>query len=807
MIGLVIVSHSAKVAEGVCELAAQVAQGRVRLAPAGGTGDPASPIGTNAFLVAEAIRSLADAEAALVLTDLGSAQLSAETALELLSEEERGKVRLCPGPLVEGAVAAAGLAAAGASVDEILAELSGGARPGATLEAPQATEARTVRVANPLGLHARPAARLVRLARRSASRISIENLSRGTGPASASSLTALLALEARSGDELLLRASGVGARTAVEELARWLESGCEEADKPPPPAEGRPSGVGHIQGLPASEGVAIGPLVRLETPAPSEEARTAVDPGEERRRLERALEEARRQTRQLLDWARLEAGEDAAGIFDAQAVFLEDPALLDEASRLIEREGLTAVAAWDRVWREAWRRLAAVSDEYLRARAQDVADAGRRVLGSLTGAARIPAPERPSILAAAELAPSQVNELDRERVLGVCLESSSAGAHSVILARALGIPVVAGLGPALAALSDGTPVAIDGERGAVWIAPDEATLRELEERRKRWLAVRRAALAGRDEPARTRDGRRIRVVANVNSVEGAAEAVACGAEGVGVLRTEFLFLGRSRAPDEDEQAAAYRAIAEALGGRPLVIRTLDVGADKPLPYLATGEEANPFLGRRGIRLTLAERHLFRTQLRAIARVAAHYPVEVLLPMVACLEEVRQAKAEVVRIGREMGVRLKVGVMIEVPSAVALAPELARESDFFSIGTNDLVQCVMAADRTNPHVAALADALQPAVLRLVRQAVQAAHEAGIPATLCGELASEPMAAALLVGLGIDEFSVSAPLISRIKQAIRAISAAEAEALAERALRLDSAARVRALLAEASTATAG
>jgi len=807
MIGLVIVSHSAKLAEGVCELAAQVAQGRVRLAPAGGTGDAASPIGTNAFLVAEAIRSLADTEAALVFADLGSAQLSAETALELLSQEQRAKVRLCPGPLVEGAVAAAGLAAAGAPIEEILAELSGDARPSGVLEAPQAAEEQTVKVTNPLGLHARPAARLVRLARRSPARITLENLTRGTGPASASSLTALLALEARFGDELRLRASGAGARAAVEELARWVASGCEEADKPPPPAEGRPSGLGHIPGLPASEGIAIGPLVRIEPLAPSGEARTAADPGEERRRLEQALEEARRQTRRLGDWARREAGEDAAGIFDAQAAFLEDPALLEEASRLIERERLTAETAWDRVWREAWRRLGAVSDEYLRARAQDVADAGRRVLGALTGAARIPAPERPSILAAAELAPSQVNELDRERVLGVCLESSSAAAHSVILARALGIPLVAGVGPALAAVPDGTTVAIDGERGAVWIAPDEATVRELEERRKRWLAVRRAAQAGRLEPARTRDGRRIRVVANVNSVEGASEAVACGAEGVGVLRTEFLFLDRSRPPDEEEQVAVYKAVAEALDGRPLVIRTLDVGADKPLPYVAASAEANPFLGRRGIRLTLAERDLFRTQLRAIARVAARYPVEVLLPMVACLEEVREAKEEIAAVGREQGVRLKVGVMIEVPSAVALAPELAREADFFSIGTNDLVQYVMAADRTNPHVAALADALHPAVLRLVRDAVRAAHEAGISVALCGELASDPPAAALLVGLGIDEFSVSAPLIARIKQAISAVSAAEAEALARRALELDSAAAVRALLAETATATAG
>lgn len=806
MIGLVIVSHSAKLAEGVCELAAQVAQGKVLLAPAGGTGDPSNPIGTNALLVVDAIGSLAGADAVLVLMDLGSARLSAETALEFLSEEQRARVRLCPGPLVEGAVAAASLAAAGAPVEEILAEVSGAAARKAVAEPPGAPEERTVRVRNPLGLHARPAAHLVRLARASAARLGIENLTRKTGPAPASSLTGLLELEARQGDELRLRATGAGARALIEEVARWFDSGCGEGEQPAPPSRSRPRREGHIQGLAASEGIAIGPLVRLETAPPAEVEPTAADPGEELRRLERALEEARDQTRRLFEWARIEAGEDMAGIFEAQAAFLEDPALLEEASRLIEVERLRAEAAWERAWRGASRRLEAVSDEYMRARAQDVADAGRRVLARLAGASRLPAPERPSILVAAELLPSQVSELDRDRVLGVCLESGSASAHSVILARALGIPVVAGLGPVLAGVSEGTPVAIDGASGAVWIAPDEETLRELEGRRKRWLARRETAETSRLEPARTRDGRRIRVAANVNSVEGAAEAVAWGAEGVGVLRTEFLFLDRSRAPDEDEQVAAYQAIAAALEGRPLVIRTLDVGADKPLPYVETGPEANPFLGRRGIRLSLAERSLFRTQLRAIARVATRYPVEVLLPMVSCLEELREAKAEIAGIEEQAGVRLKVGVMIEVPSAVALAPELAREADFFSIGTNDLVQYVMAADRTNPRVAALADAFHPAVLRLVREAVRAAHEARIAATLCGELAADPLAAALLVGLGIDEFSVSAPLVPRIKQAIRTVDAAEAERLAGRALELDSAAAVRRLLA-ASTSTAG
>jgi phosphocarrier protein FPr len=328
----------------------------------------------------------------------------------------------------------------------------------------------------------------------------------------------------------------------------------------------------------------------------------------------------------------------------------------------------------------------------------------------------------------------------------------------------MGIPAVVGAGAAVSELTDGSTIAIDGETGAVWLNPTPEEIAELERRRREWLESRRAAETDRHKPAYTRDGRRIRVLANISGVQEAAAAIDCGAEGIGVLRTEFLFLNRTSPPGEDEQYEAYRAIAAMLGDRPLVIRTLDIGGDKPLPYVEIEQEANPFLGLRGIRLTLQRRNLLEPQLRAIVRAGRGHRIEILLPMVSTVDEVRQVK-------QILGAcDLPVGVMIETPAAVAIAEDLARAAAFFSIGTNDLAQYVMAADRTNPRVAALADPLQPAVVKMMRQTIEAARAAGIPVTLCGEVAADTKATRLLLDLGFEEFSVSAPLIPGLKRAI-------------------------------------
>lgn len=822
MIGLVIVSHSAKLAEGVCDLARQVARGKVRIAAAGGTADPENPIGTDAFQVLQAIESVYSEDGVLVLMDLGSAVLSAGTALELLGEARQSRVQLCAAPLVEGAVAAASLAAAGASLAEAALEarnaLTGKvAQLGTSSEQPRPPGAAgetgplqevLVTLPNRLGLHARPAAQLVRLTRRYAARVTLENVTQRTGPAAGESINGVLSLGARQGHQLRICARGPDAEDALVALANFIGSGCGEKEEPGKSIPDRlplplvPS-EHRLSGIPASAGIAIGPLVKLRPAAVEPTPRPVGDPEAERQRLMSAVHGAQEETRALYEWSKMHIGEDEAGIFDAQSLFLEDPELVGGVSRRLVEERVGAESAWQAETTKLADRFGALDDPYLRARAADVTDVATRVLRRLTGQASGVRPlDEPSILAAHDLTPSEVKDFDPAMALGLCLETGSASAHSVILARAMGIPVVAGLGPGISALADGTIVALDGGQGTVWISPDAGLVKTLEDRRQDWLAARRAAELERHRPATTRDGRRIRVLANISSVAEAAEALACGAEGVGVLRTEFLFLGRTAAPGEEEQAAAYGAIAESLGGRQLSVRTLDIGGDKSLPYVEIGEETNPFLGWRGIRVSLGRRDLFRTQLRAILRAGAAQAVELLLPMITSADELRETKAmvaaaeaELEREGVPFRKNIRIGVMIEVPAAVAVADQLAREASFFSIGSNDLVQYVMAADRTNSRVAPIADPFQPAVLRMIRQTIEAARGAGIGVALCGELAADPLAVPLLLGLGLEEFSVSAPLIPELKRAISCWSAAEAEGVAREALAMDSSHSVR------------
>jgi len=808
MIGLVIVSHSAEIAEGVCKLAGQVAKGQVRLAEAGGTEDPDNPLGTDAFKVLEAIEAVYSEDGVLVLMDLGSALLSAGTALDMLSEDKRVHVKLCAAPLVEGAVAAAALAAAGASLDEVFREAQeaiaakAGQMPPAKAVSPSVE--RRVTLANAHGLHARPAAQLVRLARRFQARVVIQNTTHSAGPVEAGSLNALLGLGARQGHILRLQASGPDAHLAVETMAAFLESGCGESSEAPEPVTAQPATVnlphGQLAGIPASAGIAIGPLVRFHPPDFQSDTTLAADPEAEWNRLTAAIEDAKKETQALYEWARNKAGEAEAAIFDAQVLFLEDPELLALASSAVLSERCLAERAWQTAANTIASRLSSLDDAYLQARAADVADVAARVMRGLAGSAMGSLDlNQPSIVAAHDITPSDIRNLDPAKVVGLCLESGAASAHSVILARAIGIPAVVGLGPALAALPERTTVALYGEQGLVWVSPPPDQVSLLEKARQEWLAARRAAQQERTRPASTRDGRRIRILANISGIAEAAEAVELGAEGVGVLRTEFLFLERTQAPGEEEQLLAYRTIAESLQGRPLVIRTLDVGGDKSLPYIQIGNEANPFLGWRGVRLTLGRPELFRTQLRAILRAAAEHPIQLLLPMVSTVDELRAVRAMLSEVGFEKD--LRVGAMIEVPSAVAVADQLAREADFFSIGTNDLTQYAMAADRTNTRVATIADPFQPAVLRLIRQTLDAARKAQIEVTLCGELAADPLATPLLIGLGLDELSVSAGLIADLKRTISQWTVPESTALARQAMSLENSAAVRELLAHA------
>ncbi|OYD97882.1 phosphoenolpyruvate--protein phosphotransferase [Nostoc sp. 'Peltigera membranacea cyanobiont' 210A] len=827
-IAIVIVSHSKQLALGVRELAAQMVQGQVPIAVAAGIEDPENPLGTDPIQVYEAIASVFSDDGVLVLMDLGSALLSAEMAIEFLPEAQQEKVYLCEAPLVEGAIAAVVAAAAGRDIHQVMAEARGALLAKATqlgvvsrplsvvspittnIESPT-REIRLI-VSNRLGLHARPAAQFVATAARFQSQILVRNLTRNTELVRGDSINQVTTLGVRQGHELLITATGSDADEALAALQGLFTNNFGEDNVALhfPPAfhhEVTPTTYGELSGIAASPGVAIAPVVHYQ---PTHIAITEYhvdDPDVEWQRLQAAINTARQEIQAVFSQASLQIGDAEAAIFDAQLLFLEDPVMLSAAHQRILDNHINAEAAWQAVVDEVATSYRALEDSYLQERVDDVVDVGQRVLRLLAGnAAANLHLESPAILVATDLTPSDTAGLDPTKVLGICTTSGSATSHSAIIARTLGIPAVLGVDAQVLHLADGTMMALDGESGRAWVEPESDILDLLAAKREAWQIAQQEARATAHQPAITRDGRRVSVFANIGSINDVQVAVASGAEGVGLLRTEFLYLDRTSAPTEEEQLLVYQAIAQVLDNRPLIIRTLDVGGDKPLPYIRVGfPEANPFLGWRGIRFCLDHPELFKTQLRAILRASVGHQIKIMLPMIATVTEVRAAKvilgevqAELNQAGIAFDAAMKVGIMVEVPSAVAIADQLAAEVDFFSIGTNDLSQYVMASDRTNPRVANLVDALHPAVLRMVQQTVQAAHTAGISVGLCGELAADTLATPILLGLGLDELSVNPQSIPGVKQAIARFCIVESEAIAASALQQDSAEYVRELI---------
>jgi phosphoenolpyruvate-protein phosphotransferase/dihydroxyacetone kinase phosphotransfer subunit len=815
VVGLVIVSHSAALAGGVAELAREMGGGEVAIEAAGGMDD--GEIGTDAERVRQAVERVRSPDGVLVLMDLGSALMSAEMATEM-AEPGGGPILLSEAPLVEGAVAAAALAGAGASLEEVAREARGalrmkteqlGAEEPAREEAPPAQDdgpgvELRLGVQNQLGLHARPAARFVGALGGIDARVEVANATRARGPADGRSLTALATLAVGQGDEIVVRAHGPQAAEALDALraladenfgdavtdaqARAPTADTAEVESPTAGGAAEAPGPGaELHGVPASPGIAIGPARRLRPPEPVVVDDAIGTPADERARLNAARAAAREELEEVRATVMARAGAAAADIFSAHAVLLDDTAITEPALRRIE-EGTGAARAWQAASEEAATAFRALEDPYLRERAVDVEDVSRRVLARLGCTPSGPALEGPGIVLADELTPGEAAGLDPSDAWAIATARGGATAHAAILARALGIPAVVGVGNALLAIQEATPLVIDGEAGLVHVNPGDDEIAERRARQQAAEAQRRALLARAAEPGAMRDGRRVEVFANIGSTAEAARAVEQGAEGVGLLRTEFLFLERTTPPDEDEQVAVLTEIARALDGRPVVVRTLDAGADKPLPFLRQEPESNPFLGRRGIRLSLAEPELLRTQLRAILRVADEHPLKVMFPMVATLEEVRAGRALLAeaRTGLRSRAELEVGVMVEVPALALQAAQFAPEVDFFSIGTNDLAQYTMAAERGNAALAGLLDGARAPLLALIAAVTEAADAHGRWVGVCGELAGEPEAAVLLAGLGVRELSMAASRIPAVKAALRESDMDEAAAAARRAL---------------------
>ena len=665
-----------------------------------------------------------------------------------------------------------------------------------------------VTLANAHGLHARPAKILSELAQGFAGEVRVR-LSEAPGQGvSAKSLSKLLALGARRGQLLTFSAEPEIADEALAAIETAVRAGLGETVEPLPVASAvapavvavappqAPAAGTRIQAVAAAPGIASGPALvrRLPTLTYSQ---TGQDLALERERLEAALASVDADIQHLV-----EATADASvrEIFITHRAMLRDPALREDVdSRLAQ--GASAEAAWVGEIDVAAQQQEALHDALLAERAADLRDIGRRVLAALCGVTTPAEPDEPYILVLEEAAPSDVARLDRRRVAGILSARGGATAHSAIIARALGIPAVVGAGETVLALEQGTLLLLDGERGLLRVAPDAQTLQQAQREQRTNQLRRERAHAERMQSAITLDGHALEVAANIGASGDAVAAVDLGAEGVGLLRTELVFMGHPQAPDQATQEAEYRKVFDALQGRPLVVRTLDVGGDKPLIYGPMPAEDNPFLGVRGIRLTLQHPQLLETQLRALLAAAEGRPLRIMFPMVGNIEEWRAARDMALRLREEIPVAdLQLGIMVEVPSAALLAPVLAREVDFFSIGTNDLTQYTLAIDRGHPTLSAQADGLHPAVLRLIDMTVEAAHAHGKWVGVCGELAGDPLAVPLLVGLGVDELSVSARSIAVVKARVRELDWRHSQALVQRALTLESAAAVRGLIEE-------
>ena len=809
MVGLVIVSHSQALAEGVIELAREMGGGKVQIEAAGGM--EGGEIGTDAERVREAVERVRSPDGVLVLMDLGSALMSAEMALEM-AEPGDGDVLLSEAPLVEGAVAAAALAGAGASLVEVAREArgalrakteqlgaeqpEGGERPAeAEDEDGPASELRLT-VETRMGLHARPAARFVGALGGLDAQVQVRNMTRDRGPANGGSLVGLATLAVAQGHEIVVSARGpqaAEALDAVRALAAENFGDAEEDGEPEPEADSgdvaaeAPGAGTPLRGVPASPGIAIGPARHLRRREIVVDDGPSGTPAEERARLDEARTAAKHELAGLGARVRSRAGANEADIFSAHALLVDDAAITEPALKLIE-EGAGAAQAWQAAAAEAAAAFRALDDDYMRQRAVDVEDASAEVLTQLGCSTAGAALEGPGIVLAGELTPAEAAGLDPDDAWAIATARGGATAHAAILARALGIPAVVGLGEALMEVPEATPLILDGEAGVVDVDPGDDAIAERQAEQEAADEQRRALLNRAREPGALSDGTRVEVFANVGSAAEAARAVELGAEGIGLLRTEFLFLDRAEPPSEEEQVEVLSEIASSMDGRPVVVRTLDAGADKPLPFLRQEPEDNPFLGRRGIRLSLAEPELLRTQLRAVLRVAAEHPLKLMFPMVATLEEVHAAREllDEAREGLESRAELEVGVMVEVPALALQAAQFAPRVDFFSVGTNDLAQYTMAAERGNAALAGLLDASRAPVLALIAAVTEAAREHDCWVGVCGELAGEPDAAVQLAGLGVRELSMAASRIPAVKAALRESDQEAAAAAARRAL---------------------
>ncbi len=656
-----------------------------------------------------------------------------------------------------------------------------------------------VQFTNPRGFHLRPASQLAEATEQMDGTITLVVNGR---EADVRSALKVVSLGITAGSRIEIRADSPYAADHLYRLSRLLELINDEpqevADAADTAIHWEPAHADtakSIAGTMAAPGIAVGPVFHWNLDSDASIERKRGDEASECSALQVAIEEAVSCLRELAEDVNMNKVQ--RNLFNAHVALVDDVEIKEEALTRI-KAGDDALTAWNAVVADKVSKLAALSDQHLAQRAVDLKDAGHRVSRVLLGEVQDPLATitAPVVLVAHDLEPSEAAQLSSAKVCGICLRAGSPNAHSAIVARSLGIPMVVAMGETLAELTNNETVLLDASGARLFTEPSAEDLESACKALKAIDANRERAWSQRFSPALLSDGHRVEVVANIAKVEEAVSALKSGAEGVGLVRTEFLFLDREHAPSEDEQYECYKAMVEALGGLPMVLRTIDIGGDKPVDYLGLSEHDLSFLGLRGIRLGLARPDIIKTQLRAVFRAAKHGPIKLLFPMIATPNDFRRIRQIVEAVRQEVdGPHIDLGVMIEVPAAVVMAAELAKVADFFSVGTNDLTQYALAVDRTHPLLAKRADSLHPVVLRLIDAATKAAHAEGKWVGVCGGLAADPLGAQILTGLGVDELSMPPALIPAVKEKLRKASLADFQALATRALAQDDAVAVR------------
>ena len=550
-----------------------------------------------------------------------------------------------------------------------------------------------------------------------------------------------------------------------------------------------------INGIAASSGIAIAKAFRLENPELTVEKRTISNPENEIERFNASLEKSKQELEIIKEKAGIELGEDKAAIFAAHLLVLSDPELVNPIQDKITSENVNAEYALNETATMFVQMFESMDNEYMKERAADIKDVTKRVLAHLLGVT-ISNPSLISeevIIIAEDLTPSDTAQLNREFVRGFTTDIGGRTSHSAIMARSMEIPAVVGTKSVTEDIENGVIVIIDGLDGEVIVNPSDEEITQYKDKKESYEAQKAEWAKLVNEPTVSSDGPHVELAANIGTPEDVKGVLANGGEGVGLYRTEFLYMGRDQLPTEEEQFEAYKSVLENMKGKPVVVRTLDIGGDKELPYLHLPKELNPFLGFRAIRLCLEEQEIFRTQLRALLRASSFGNLKIMFPMIATIDEFRQAKAilfdekdKLVAGGTKVSENIEVGIMVEIPSTAVLADQFAKEVDFFSIGTNDLIQYTMAADRMNERVSYLYQPYHPSILRLVSLVIDAAHKEGKWAGMCGEMAGDPIAIPILLGLGLDEFSMSATSILPARSQIKNLSKEKAKSLKEQIL---------------------